>query len=124
MVVGGHRLGSKMTPAFRLRPSCYRIAAFTRTGDIIGVITPSGATSGSFSGTGDLINESGLFTASVSGSYAGIDSTTGRGTGNITLTASATNKTTNVIIYAYRHVIFAVLDVSSNNPDVQLAPLQ
>ncbi len=96
----------------------------TTAGDILGVITPSGGTSGTFSGTADLINDSGLFTASVSGSYAGIDPTTGRGTGTITLTANGTSKTTNIVIYAFRHVIFLVLDVSSNNPDVELARLQ
>jgi len=96
-------------------------------GEILGVITGSGMTAGNFSGTVDLINGSGSFPGTtVSGSYGApaytsLDSTTGRGTGVITLTNGNASSSTNVVIYALRKVSFLVLDVQSSDPDVGYA---
>ena len=84
-------------------------------------------TAGNFSGTADLINDSGAFPGTtVRGSYgapayASLDSTTGRGTGVLTLTNGNTSSSTNVVIYGFRRSSFLVLDVESTNPDVEWA---
>ena len=95
-------------------------------GDMIGVIGFTGAAAGTFSGAVDWISGKGAFPgASLSGAYgapnyASIDSTTGRGTGNITLTSGANSSSTNVVVYAERHAAFLMLDMQSNDPDVEV----
>jgi hypothetical protein len=82
---------------------------------VSGVITPTGTTtSGTFPGTLDIISGAGAFPGvTASGTYSSISSTTGRGTGTASFTDGST---VNVVIYAFRHRKFMVLDVQSTNP--------
>jgi N-acetylneuraminic acid mutarotase len=80
----------------------------------VGVITPSGATSGTLTGTVDVISSAGpVVGATASGTYA-IDSTTGRGTGIANLTGGTSSVP--IVIYARRVRQFVVLDVQSSDP--------
>lgn len=95
-------------------------------GGIIGVVRDTGSTAGTFTGTVDYIKANGAFPgATLSGTYGApnyisIDTTTGRGTGNVSLTYGTNSSSTNVVIYAARYVVFMVLDVQSSNPDVEI----
>lgn len=95
--------------------------------DIIGVIGLSGAAAGTVTGTIDLVNGSGAFAGgSVTGSYGApnyisADPSTGRATGNITLTYGANSNSTNVVIYAGRFVVSLILDMQSTDPDIKEA---
>lgn len=79
-----------------------------------GVLIPSGASSGNFSGAFDLVSEA-TDTADFmpGGSYASISGTTGRGTGTANLVNTSTG---NIVIYAFRHRVFVVLDMQSTDP--------
>jgi hypothetical protein len=81
---------------------------------VSGVITPSGATSGNFPGTLDVISSAGAFPGvTASGTYSSISSTTGRGTGTATFTDGSS---VNVVVYAFRDRKVMILDVESSNP--------
>ena len=81
---------------------------------VSGVVTPSGATSGNFPGTLDVISGAGAFSdVTASGTYSSISATTGRGTGTANFTDSST---VNIVVYAFRGRKVMILDVSSNNP--------
>ena len=87
------------------------------TQHILGVLTPSGAAAGTFTGALDVISSAGAFAGvSPSGSYTGIDSTTGRGTGTANLTNGSS--AINIVIYVRRVRQFVILDVGSTNPYV------
>jgi hypothetical protein len=88
---------------------------------VVGVVTPSAATAGTFSGTLDVSSSAGSTVGFAgSGSYS-MSSTTGRGTG----TANFTNGTTiAVVVYGNRHRRFSVLDVQSSDPYLLGARLQ
>lgn len=89
---------------------------------ILGVLTPSAASTGTFSGALDVSSSAGSTVgAAASGSYT-VNSTTGRGTGTANLTGSASSTT--AVIYCVRHRRFSVLDVQSSNPFVLGARLQ
>lgn len=93
------------------------------TAHVLGILIPSGATSGTMSGTLDAISSSGSSAgAAATGSYASISSTTGRGTGTMNLTAGSASVP--VVIYARRHRQFVVLDVQSTTPYIIGARLQ
>ena len=79
-----------------------------------GVLIPSGTTSGNFSGALDLVSEA-ADTADFmpAGSYASINATTGRGSGTANLVNTSTG---NIVIYAFRHRVFLVLDMQSTDP--------
>jgi 6-phosphogluconolactonase (cycloisomerase 2 family) len=88
----------------------------------VGVITPSGTTSGTLTGTVDVISSAGsVVGATASGTYT-IDSTTGRGTGTANLTGGTSSIP--VVIYARRVRQFVVLDVQSSDPYLFGARLQ
>jgi Putative Ig domain len=80
----------------------------------VGVVTPTGtSTSGTLSGVADVMP--GLVVGSAaSGSYT-IDSTTGRGTGSISLTDE---KTINGVFWVLDGGKFVVLDVQTADPDL------
>ena len=81
---------------------------------VSGVITPSGATSGNFPGTLDVISSAGAFPGvTASGTYSSISSTTGRGTGTASFTDGSS---VNVVVYAFRDRKVMILDVTSSNP--------
>jgi hypothetical protein len=89
---------------------------------VVGVVTPSTAPPGAFSGTLDASGSAGSVVGfAATGSYTRF-STTGRGTG----TANFTNGVNSiaVVIYGNRHRRFSVLDVQSNNPYVLGARLR
>jgi hypothetical protein len=73
----------------------------------------------------DLVNGVGAFAgASVTGSYGApsytsADPSTGRATGNITLTYGANSSSTNVVIYGEGLVVSLILDMQSTDPDVR-----
>jgi hypothetical protein len=100
------------------------IQGITHTTDhVLGVITPTGATLGSLTGTADVISSSGSFPGvSVTGSYMSIDATTGRGTGTANLTDSSS--AVSIVMYVTRGRQFLILDVQSFNPYVVGARLQ
>jgi large repetitive protein len=99
------------------------IGVTKNTVHVSGVIVPTGTTTtGTLPGTVDAISSAGSFPgATASGTYSSISSTTGRGTGTANLTNGGT---VNVVIYAFRHRQFLVLDVQSTNPYVMDAHLQ
>jgi len=79
----------------------------------LGVITPSGASSGTLAGTIDVISSTSSTAGfSASGSYS-LDST-GRGTGTANLTGGTSSIA--VVIYAFRGRQFAILDIQSVDP--------
>lgn len=87
-----------------------------------GVLTPSGASSGSLTGTVDVVDTAGQMSgAAASGNYMSISSTTGRGTGSANLTGTSA---VNIVFYAFRGRRFLVLDVQSSNPFLTGARLQ
>jgi hypothetical protein len=87
-----------------------------------GIIKPSGAASGTFTGTVDAISSAGSFPgASVTGNYSSLDATTGRGTGTASLTGGSA---VNVVVYAARNRRFLILDKQSNTPVLTGARLQ
>jgi hypothetical protein len=89
---------------------------------VSGVLTPSGATSGTLSGTVDAVTPTGLSPgAAVSGSYGSISSTTGRGTGTASLIGGSS---VNIVIYAFRNRRILMLDMQSANPFLTGARLQ
>jgi len=89
---------------------------------IVGVVTPSAATTGTFSGTLDVSSSAGSTVGFAgSGNYAMV-STTGRGTGTANFTGGAAS--VSVVIYGNRHRRFSVLDVQTNNPFLFGARLQ
>jgi hypothetical protein len=91
--------------------------------NVNGVITPSAATSGSISGSLDVISSAGSTAGfAASGTYTSIDSTTGRGTGTMNLTAGSSG--ISVVIYARRHRQFVILDVQTPSPYAIGARLQ
>lgn len=93
------------------------------TSHVLGVITPTGATSGSLTGTADVISDSGSFPGvSLTGTYTSIDTTTGRGTGTANLTDDSS--AVSIVMYVTRGRQFLVLDVESSNPYVVGARLQ
>jgi putative Ig domain-containing protein len=79
-----------------------------------GVLIPSGTTSGNFSGAFDLVSEA-ADTADFmpGGSYTSISGTTGRSTGTANMVNTSTG---NIVIYAFRHRVFLVLDMQSTDP--------
>jgi Putative Ig domain len=89
---------------------------------VLGVVTPSGATSGTLSGTMDVSSTSGnTVGVTVTGMYNTLDAT-GRGTGTTNLTTGSTSVA--IIIYARRAAQFVILDVESLNPDIVGAKVQ
>jgi hypothetical protein len=79
-----------------------------------GVLIPSGTTAGNFSGALDLVSEAADTTDFMpAGSYASINGTTGRGAGTANLVNTSSG---NIVIYAYRHRVFLVLDMQSTDP--------
>lgn len=87
------------------------------TDHVLGVVTPTGATSGSLSGTADVISDFGsLPGVPVTGNYMSIDAVTGRGTGTANLTNGSSAGS--IVIYATRGRQFLILDVQSSNPYV------
>jgi len=87
------------------------------TEHVDGVVVLSGAASGTVTGIVDVISVSASSAgAAATGTYTSIDSTTGRGTGTMNLTAGSSG--VSVIIYARRHSQFVVLDVQSTNPSL------
>jgi putative Ig domain-containing protein len=89
---------------------------------MVGVVTASGATAGTFSGSVDVISNAGSIVGfTPSGSYT-IVSTTGRGTGTVNFTGGTSSVA--VVIYGNRHRRFSVLDVQSNDPYLIGARLQ
>ena len=89
---------------------------------VIGVVTPSAAATGTFSGTLDVSTSAGSTVGfDGSGNYAMV-STTGRGTGTANFTNGANSIA--VVIYGNRHRRFSVLDVQTNNPFLLGARLQ
>jgi hypothetical protein len=63
------------------------------TAHMSGVVTLSGATSGTITGTVDVIDDAGSFpAAAASGSYTSINATTGRGTGTANLVAGSSRQ--------------------------------
>jgi hypothetical protein len=85
------------------------------TDHVLGVITPTGATSGSLSGTADIINSSGSFRGvPVTSNYMSIDTTTGRGTGTANLTDGPSS--VSIVMYVTRGSQFLIMDVQSANP--------
>jgi len=81
----------------------------------LGVVTPSGATSGMITGTLDVISSSGSSAGvAASGNYTSIDPTTGRGTGSMSLIGGSA--ATSVVVYARRHREWLVLDTKSADP--------
>jgi hypothetical protein len=97
------------------------------TPNVVGVVTPSGTTTGTLftgtlSGTVDISSSAGsVVGAAASGNYL-IDTTTGRGTGTANLTGSPGK--VKIIIYARRGRQFVVLDVQSTDPYLLGARLQ
>jgi hypothetical protein len=90
--------------------------------NVVGVITPSGATSGTLTGTVDNVSSTGnTVGVTVSGTYAGIDAN-GRGTGTLNLTGGTGSPS--IIIYASRGRQFVILDAQSANPYLLGARLQ
>ena len=80
----------------------------------VGVVTPTGtSTSGTLSGIADVMPGH-VVGSAASGSYT-IDSTTGRGTGSISLTNS---NTINGVFWVLDGGKFVVLDVQTANPDL------
>ncbi len=89
---------------------------------VLGVLTPSAASAGTFSGALDVSSSAGSTAgAMASGSYT-VSSTTGRGTGTANLTGSASS--ISIVIYCTRHRRFSVLDMQSSDPYVLGARLQ
>jgi Putative Ig domain len=89
---------------------------------MVGVVTPSAPTTGTFSGTLDVSGSAGSTVAFPgSGSYAMV-STTGRGTGTANFTNGANSVA--VVVYGNRHRRFSVLDAQTNNPFLFGARLQ
>ena len=87
-----------------------------------GVLTPSGATSGTLTGIVDAISTGGSFPGTaVSGSYGPLAASTGRGTGSASLTGGTA---VSVVIYALGPKAFLVLDAQSANPYVKGVTLQ
>jgi hypothetical protein len=87
---------------------------------VVGVVTPSAVSMGTFSGTLDVSSSAGqVVGATASGSYT--ISTNGRGTGTANFTGSTSVA---VVIYANRHRRFSVLDMQSSDPYVLGARLQ
>jgi hypothetical protein len=88
---------------------------------VLGLLTPSAASAGTFSGALDVISSAGSTAgAAASGSYT--VSSTGRGTGTANLTGSTSG--ISVVIYCVRHRRFSVLDMQSSDPYVLGARLQ
>lgn len=88
---------------------------------VLGLLTPSAASAGTFSGTLDVSGITGSTAgATASGTYS-IDPS-GRGTGNANLTGSTSGIL--VVIYCVRHRRFSVLDMHSSDPYVLEARLQ
>lgn len=86
------------------------------TPNVVGVVTPTGASSGTILGVVDVNGLGGLFAgAATTGSYT-IDSITGRGTGIANLTAGSIP----IVIYVRRGRQFAVLDVQPGDTDPTL----
>ena len=89
---------------------------------VLGVVTPSAAPPGAFSGTLDVSSGAGNDVGfAATGSYS-MFSATGRGTGTANFTNGATSIA--VVIYGNRHRRFSVLDVQSSNPYLFGARLQ
>jgi hypothetical protein len=92
---------------------------------VVGVVTPSGATTGpgTFAATVDVSSVGGLLPgAGGSGTYGAIDATTGRAAGTADLTGSGSN--INIVIYANRHRRFSILDMQTTDPILLGARLQ
>jgi len=88
---------------------------------MVGVVTPSATTTGTFSGTMDVSSSAGSTVAFPgSGSYA-MDAT-GRGTGSANFTNGANSVA--VVVYGNRHRRFSVLDVQTHDPFLFGARLQ
>ena len=80
----------------------------------VGVITPSGATSGTLTGTLDVISRArAVVGTTASGTYS-LDSATGRGTGSANLSGGTSS--ISIVIYARRGRQFIVLDIQSRDP--------
>jgi hypothetical protein len=89
---------------------------------VVGVVTPSAATTGTFTGILDVSSSAGSIVGFAgSGSYS-MSSTTGRGTGTANFTNGANSIA--VVIYGNRHRRFCALDVQTNEPYVIGARLQ
>ena len=90
--------------------------------NVVGVITPSGTTSGTFTGTVDNISSTGSAAGvAVTGTYSGIDAN-GRGTGTLNLTGGTSSLS--IVIYARRGREFVILDAQSSDPYLLGARLQ
>jgi hypothetical protein len=93
------------------------------TDHFLGVLTPTGSTSGNLSGTADVISTSGSFAGvSATGSYMSIDPTTGRGTGSANLTGGTSAVA--IVLYVTRERQFVILDAQSSIPYLVGARLQ
>ena len=89
---------------------------------VVGVVTPSAATTGTFSGTLDVSSSAGSAVGFAgTGNYEMV-STTGRGTGTANFTNGANSVA--VVVYGNRHRRFSVLDVQSSEPYLIGARLQ
>lgn len=116
-------IGSNAGAPFIMGRDLDTLGITSSTGFFLGVITPSGATSGTLSGTVDVINGSGSFPGvSATGTYMSIDSTTGRGTGTANLTDGTSSVA--IVIYVTRGRQFIILDAQSTTPYVVGARLQ
>jgi hypothetical protein len=89
---------------------------------VVGVVTPSATSAGTFTGTLDVSSSAGSTAGFAgSGSYS-MSTTTGRGTGTANFTNGANSIA--VVIYGNRHRRFSVLDVQTSEPYVIGARLQ
>jgi hypothetical protein len=89
---------------------------------VVGVITPSNATSGTIAGTVDVKSStSSSVGVTPSGTYT-IDSTTGRGTGTVNLTGGTSSLS--VVVYTRRIREFIIVDMQSSDPYQAGARLQ
>jgi hypothetical protein len=89
---------------------------------VVGVVTPSATSAGTFTGTLDVSSSAGSTAGFAgSGSYS-MSATTGRGTGTANFTNGANSIA--VVIYGNRHRRFSVLDVQTSEPYVIGARLQ
>jgi hypothetical protein len=116
-------IGSDAGAPFIMGRDLDTLGITSATVHFLGVITPSGSTSGTLSGTVDVIDSSGSFPGvSATGSYMSIDSTTGRGTGSANLTHGTSSVA--IVIYVTRGRQFVILDVQSTTPYIVGARLQ
>lgn len=116
-------IGSNAGAPFIIGRDLGTLGITSSTVHFLGVVTPSGSTSGTLSGIVDVVNGSGLFPGvSATGSYMSIDSTTGRGTGSANLTDGSSSVA--IVMYVTRGRQFIILDAQTTTPYVVGARLQ